>query len=326
MICGCAVKRGSLCAAVGPQEEFRTQAARPAAGDATAADLQESENAFRCGERVKISAARWRSLSATQRAELLAAAHLQPRHWESGGSKYWNYCHLLCGQCCRQVDIDRVGRLQAWCAVCGRWTSACGLLCAWEVDFVTVKSNDVRRVLCGQCCRQRRRLGLQVDRVCVSTDHKRQIDAKELQHYARLSEHTNARHALKARASLMVSLRRLTLAHAAHAGLLDMETLALPLVGQHMLGRAWHFPTLDITRRFNAQGWAFRQHQAAMRALNARLVPLVRRGGMALAAGNCTGALRLFEKALAQYREEGRDRPKLAMKIITVAAAMERGQ
>ena len=106
---------------------------------------------------------------------------------------------------------------------------------------------------------------------------------------------------------LVVALRQLTLALVAQTGLLDIVTLTL--VARHILGRARYFPTLAAARRFNAQGWARRRHQAATRALNARIVPLVRRGDVALGDGRFAEALRLFEKAMARAWPRLKDTP-----------------
>lgn len=126
------------------------------------------------------------------------------------------------------------------------------------------------------------------------------------------------RRSMRSTAALMVPLRRITLALAAEANLVDMDVMRL--IGKHLVGLARHAPTIELSQRFVDQGWAYRTHQQRARALNRRLVPLVRRGDAELAAGHVERARVLFEEALAGYREEGRDRPKLADKIARLIA------
>ena len=325
VVCGRAVKRGELHAAVQRDEHLARSFNYP---------QQENEHLFQCGELVNTPAARWRSLSAVDRAELLAVAR-SSRSLSAGASQ----TALLCGKCCLGTEIERTrlgappkpppldlpppppgtfrcrcdraySSTQACVRSLGGWWPASGLLPPHTTydggPYVGCKQFQVR----------------------VAQDTAQNMffyeftAAKHRQHSVRRRQHNSERSALKVSATLMVSLRRLTLALAAHAGLVDMDTMTL--IGTHVVGRARHFPTLVVTRRFAAQGWVFRTHQTAMRALNGRLVPLVRRGDVALAAGRVAEALGLFEEALLGYRVAGRERPKLAQKILTVAAAVAR--
>ena len=330
VVCGRVVKRGELHAAVQRDEHLARSFNYP---------QQENEHLFQCGELVNTPAARWRSLSAVDRAELLAVAR-SSRSLSAGASQ----TALLCGKCCLGTEIKRTrlgappkpppldlpppppGAFRCRCVYYDPgWNEWGWYHCDAAGEYMrdmqpphTTYHGGPGTYVAG--CKQ--------FQAKVAQDTAKNMffyeftAAKHRQHSVRSRQHNSERSAMKVSATLMVSLRRLTLALAAHAGLVDMDTMTL--IGTHVVGRARHFPTLVVTRRFNAQGWAFRAHQTAMRALNACLVPLVRRGDVALAAGRVAEALGLFEEALLGYRVAGRERPKLAQKILTVAAAVAR--